>query len=164
VEQLLQLANYASALCVLDCTVLPIVTIGLSLLGGGGIAAAGDPTTSAWLIALHEWGHGLALWFVLPVGLVATSLNYWSHGKKSIAGLALLGLLAVAAANAGCALGHALEHYLPEALGHAVHHMLHALHHGVTHRVVNLIGCALLLTSNFLSKRQNACTKPDCCC
>ena len=56
-RRLVTLANVASLLCVIDCTVLPIVTILFPLLG---MAAPGQ---MEWL---HEFGHSVAIYFVLP--------------------------------------------------------------------------------------------------
>jgi MerC mercury resistance protein len=56
-RRLVSLANVASLLCVIDCTVLPVVTILLPLLG---LAA---PSQVVWL---HEFGHSVAIYFVLP--------------------------------------------------------------------------------------------------
>jgi hypothetical protein len=149
-ERLLKASNFASMLCVLDCTILPMITIILPLFG---IVAA----SPAQMEGLHELGHQLALWFVLPVGGLATTLNYNNHRKLWISALGWLGLTAVVAANAGCHVP------LPGgALGQALHHALHTLHHGILHRVTNLAGCALLLTSNYLSHRQGACKDPSC--
>jgi hypothetical protein len=147
-ERLLKASTFASMLCVLDCTILPIITIILPLFG---IVAA----SPAQMEGLHELGHQLALWFVLPVGGLATTLNYNNHRKLGIFAIGWLGLTAVVAANAGC-------HAVPGALGHALHHVLHSLHHGILHRVTNLAGCALLLTSNYLSHKQGACKDPTC--
>jgi len=57
-EKLRQISDVASIICVLDCTILPIVTVLLPLLG-----TATSATTSAML---HELGHGISLYFVLP--------------------------------------------------------------------------------------------------
>lgn len=150
-ERLLKASNFASLLCVLDCTILPVITLVLPLIG----IVAASPAQMEWL---HELGHSLALWFVLPVGGLATSLNYSNHGKTWIAALGYMGLTAVVAANIGC------HHHnvLPGVVGHWLHHVLHAVHHGIWHRVTNLAGCALLLTSNYLSHKQGGCRDPVC--
>jgi hypothetical protein len=143
--KLLQFSNYASMLCVLDCTVLPIVTIILPLFG----IVAGSPAQMEWL---HQAGHQIALGFVLPVGLMATISNFvYSHKTLWIACLGWLGLVFVVGANAGCSL---VPHGVGGAVGHVVHEALHYLHHGIAHRVANLTGCGLLLFSNWLSHRK----------
>lgn len=149
-EGLLKASNFASVLCVLDCTILPFVTVVLPLFG----IVAGSPAQMEWL---HELGHQVALWFVLPVGGLATTLNYNNHRKRWIAALGGLGLTAVVGANLGC---HAV--HMPGALGHALHDLLHTLHHGILHRVTNLVGCGLLLTSNYLSHKQGGCRDATC--
>ena len=55
---LLKISNITSLLCVIDCTVLPLVTLFLPLIGLGV-----SPDQGKWL---HELGHQVALCFVLP--------------------------------------------------------------------------------------------------
>ncbi len=62
-EKLLEISNIASLLCVVDCTVLPIVTVMLPLFGLAG-------TNSATMDWLHSLGRGIALYFVLPGKLI----------------------------------------------------------------------------------------------
>jgi len=143
-DSVLQLSNWASMLCVLDCTILPIITILFPLLGW----------MTPNLHGVHQLGHQVALFFVTPVGLLATSTNYaWNHKSVPIAMLGLLGVIMVVAANAPHAWLHATTGML--------HEVLHAAHHGVMHRVTNLLGCACLLGSNFLSRRAGHVG--DCC-
>jgi hypothetical protein len=152
-DKLLKVSSYASALCVLDCTILPLVTIVLPLFG----IVAGSP---AQLESLCKLGHSLALWFVLPVGGLATTMNYvYSHRKLWIAAGGYLGLALVLCSNAGCGLAHGV----PGVLGSFLDHWLHVLHHGVAHRVANLAGCFFLLGSNYMSHRVGGCaTGPSC--
>lgn len=139
-EQLLRYSNYASALCVLDCTVLPIVTLLLPLLG-----IVAKPASLHWL---HHAGHQLALYFVLPVGFTATTTNYlYNHRSVRITALGWLGLALVWIANL---------HW------HGAHHWLHLLQHGPGHRVANLLGCAFLMGSNYWSRQRAGCNNPDC--
>jgi len=177
-DGILKVSNYASAFCVLDCTVLPLVTLVLPLLssasGAGAGAGAGASTTLNWL---HEFGHSVALYFVLPVGGTATASNYlFSHRAVWIALLGCLGLLLIGSANAGCGALHAgggggvVDALLPHAVLSFLHRVLHFLHHGAAHRVANLAGCALLMGSNYLSKKHGhggngaACYNPNCNC
>lgn len=151
-DNLLKMSNWASLLCVLDCTILPIVTLILPFFG----ILAFTPTQMEWL---HEFGHQVALYFVMPVGGLATTLNYTQHRKKWITAIGWVGLLAVLSANIGC---HAV--HLPGAFGHALHEFLHTVHHGILHRVTNLAGCAALMTSNYLSRKKThgSCSDPGC--
>lgn len=150
-DKLLQFSNFASMLCVLDCTILPIVTVLFPLMG--------VLVSASHLEWLHQAGHAVALGFVLPVGGMATVTNYlYNHRTKWITAIGWLGLLLVGSANAGCSL---VPHGTGGAMGHFLHEMLHTLHHGVQHRVANLAGCALLLFSNYLS-RQKAAEKATC--
>lgn len=156
-EQILQVSNIASALCVIDCTLLPALTILLPLLG---VVAS----TTGWSHWLHEAGHLMALTFVVPVGLMATTTNYLlSHRTKWIAVLGLCAVLLIGMANAGCALSHAVEDVVPGILGYYLHKLLHAVHHGLAHRIANLVGCALLMTSNYFSRKRGGCVN-NCAC
>ena len=135
--KLRQVSNFASLLCVLDCTLLPIITVALPLVGIINLGAA----QMEWL---HHLGHSLALFFVLPVGGLTTIVNFLSHRKAWISSLASLGLFMVGMANSHI-------HDLP-LLGHV--EWLHTIQHGPMHRVVNIVGCAFLLGSNYLSQKQ----------
>ena len=144
-ERLLKISNIASLLCVVDCTVLPIITLALPILGLGASTA-----TAAWL---HELGHSVALCFVLPVGGLATTMNFLNHRKKSLLSLALVGLSCVYAANGH---GGPILSMLP-------HSLAHDLHCGTAvHRVTNIVGCACLLSSNYLGKRIGGCGDDNC--
>lgn len=57
-----QLSNIASMLCVLDCTILPLVSVLLPLLG---FTTATIGSTSADSL-LHSIGHTISLYFVVP--------------------------------------------------------------------------------------------------
>lgn len=137
----------------IDCTVLPALTL----------MPVVSNTVS--LEGFHEMGHYISLWLVLPMALLATVVNYWVvHGRWWIASVAAAGMLAVWTANVGCGLGHDLEDMLPLSVGQAVHELLHFVSHGVPHRVTNLLGCALLLAANRLSKRYSDCRDDNCWC
>ena len=145
-DRLLKVSNIASILCVIDCTVLPIVTIALPLLG----LAAFTPAQMEWL---HHFGHQVALYFVIPVGGTAAALNYSSHKQWKLSAPAALGLLLVYLANGN---GGPLLSMLP-------HDVAHSLHCGtVLHRATNVVGCALLLGSNYKS-HQATHAHGDCC-
>ena len=146
--QLLKASDIASMLCVLDCTVLPIVTVVLPFFG---LVAA----TPAQMEYLHQLGHSVALFFVLPVGGSATILNYmYAHKIPSIAALGVFGLTLVFMANAPHGLLHLVEDTIILKL---LYPLLHAVHHGIAHRLTNILGCACLLGSNYLSKQSGKC-------
>jgi len=131
-EKLLRISNIASFLCVIDCTVLPVVTILLPLIGIGA-----SPQREEWL---HHMGHKVAMNFVLPVGGLAATINYTSHKRASLALLSTLGLILILLANSSC--------HSP-VVSIFPHYIVHLLHDGLTHRFVNISGCALLLVSNY---------------
>jgi hypothetical protein len=92
---------------------------------------------------LCVWSHSLAIYFVLPLGMTTTLLNYATgHRNKGVAYLGIAGLVLVGLAN-----GEIFE----------------LLHHGILHRVVNLTGCALLLRSNYVAQQLGCdCGIPFC--
>lgn len=130
-------ANWASFLCILDCTLLPLLSLALPLFEWLHIG------TATWQHTLCVWSHGLALYFVLPVGCTTVSLNFVrGHGNWRVAGVGYIGLLLVGLANLD---------FVP------------FLSHGALHRVTNLLGCGLLLTSNYLSQQLGCeCGIPFC--
>jgi hypothetical protein len=104
-------------------------------------------TTASQLESLHQLGHSLAVWFVLPVGTSTTAVNYYlSHRNPWLVGLASVGLTLVAVANL----------HLPSSSSTTTTTILALpswLHQGVWHRGINLLGCAMLLGSNYISQR-----------
>ena len=140
-------SNCASLLCVLDCTLLPVVTVGLPLLGVVHLS-------TAKLQMIDKLGHSLALFFVLPVGSLTTTINYRGHRKKWIASMALFGILLVGIANSHWHLPHSW----PAMLIGAIHNMQSCgCHPSIWHRLANVGGCALLLGSNYISQKQEGC-------
>jgi len=156
-DQVRKISNFASFLCVLDCTLLPIVTVALPLLGVLNLG-------SSQLQAIDQLGHSLALFFVLPVGGLTTTINYISHKKKWISSLAIIGLTMVGLANS-----HIHIHHWPTLFGGTISlnwigSVLHAIQGCGTspwHRIVNVSGCAFLLWSNYLSQQQDGCAHGD---
>jgi hypothetical protein len=149
---LMKISTFASWFCVLDCTLLPIMTGVLPLLGLASFTAA----QSLWM---HEMGHTIALHFVMPVGFLASSVNYLCcHGRKQLLGMAWAGLILIFMANVGCDFAHSVEDVLPRLLGTVIHNLLHRFHEGWEHRLCNAIGCSLLLGSNYLAHQQNRIT------
>ncbi|VEU41097.1 unnamed protein product [Pseudo-nitzschia multistriata] len=153
-------SNFASILCVLDCTLLPIITVCLPLLGLVNLS-------TDKLQMIDSLGHTLALSFVLPVASLTTAINYWGHRRKRIASVALLGILLVGTANSHWHLPHSW----PAILTGAIHKVQSCggTHPSVWHRIANTGGCALLLASNYLSQQQEGCAThkiagaSDCC-
>jgi len=95
------------------------------------------------------------------VGGLAATLNFLSHRKPLLSSLSLLGLSLIFAANAPH--GAPLIKMLP-------HDLQHALHCGtLLHRVTNIMGCGLLLSSNYAahkighdSETGGGCADPSC--
>jgi hypothetical protein len=146
-----KVSNFASFLCVLDCTLLPLVTVALPLLGVLNLGAS-------QLQAIDQLGHSLALWFVLPVGSLTTVINYLSHKKKIISAMAFLGLVMVGLANSHFHVHHwpALGPVSLDWIGSALH-KIQGCGTSPWHRIVNVSGCAFLLGSNYWSQQQDGC-------
>lgn len=132
-QRLRQISTAASFLCVIDCTVL------LALMGALPILGLASPERMG---LLREWGHRAALYFVLPLGGTTAVSNFAMHRRPCVSVLAILGLLAIYIANAHGGL-----------VGRLPHSLRHAVHHGAMHRTTNMLGCALLMGSNYLSRR-----------
>ena len=125
------------------------------------------------LQAIDQLGHSLALYFVLPVGGMTTVINYLSHKKKWISSFAIVGLTMVGFANS-----HIDVHHWPATASLSlfgggttvslnlawIGSVLHAIQGCGTspwHRIVNVSGCAFLLSSNYLSQQQDGCAHGD---
>ena len=130
-----RLSTFASILCAVDCTVFPLVL--LLLPAASGLSAA-------WL---HDLAHRCSLYFVLPVGTLAASANYAQHRRPWLGAWAASGLLLILLANAHL-------HFLPHSVGHLFHSH---------HEVANVLGCALLLSSQWLSHRTLHRMGKACC-
>ena len=126
------ISNFASLLCVLDCTLLPIITLLFPLLN-----------MAIPLESLHQLGHSIAIYFVLPVGALTAFLNFGSHRRVRLASFSVLGLILIAVAN---------SHAIP----------VHWLHHGWGHKLTNVVGCVTLLTSNYMSRQLVGHKNCDC--
>ena len=157
-ERLTSLSTFASALCVLDCTVLPLITIALPLLG---LTAGADGSTLSH--TLHHLGHSLALYFVLPVGTFATTVAYANHRSALKCLPGMLGLALIYLSNASGASLHLHTATVGDISGGlnplvqlVPHDVLHAIADGDgwAHRIVNVAGCALMLGGNWWSKQQ----------
>ena len=148
-SNLRRISNMASILCILDCTLLPIITVALSLAGFANAEISSE---------LESISHSVALYFVLPVGGSTAVFNFLSHRQKWILSLAMLGLIVIALAN------------LPDSFMSADNNLLQTIVHqhpspAHLHRMTNTFGCVCLLASNYFSQQQQeecGCASPDC--
>lgn len=142
-------STIASWLCLIDCTLLPLMTVIIPLLG---LTTTLGPERIQWL---HMVGDYTTLFFLLPVGGLSTALNFYTLSRNMgsntnrdrwrpwiIAAVGPLGWTMVAIANS----------YSVPGIGHL--QLFHVFHRGVWHRVLNGLGCFCLLGSNQLSARQ----------
>merc|ERR1719410_59530 len=90
-KKLMKVANFASILCAIDCTVLPIFVVLLSLIGVGSSA----PATQQ---CVHKVGHLIANVVVLPVGSLVTAVNIFLNKKLSVF-LSFIGLIFIYVTN-----------------------------------------------------------------
>mmetsp|Transcript_40097 Transcript_40097/g.120885 ORF Transcript_40097/g.120885 Transcript_40097/m.120885 type:complete len:264 (+) Transcript_40097:1361-2152(+) len=153
-DRLSALSNAASLLCVVDCTLLPIATVVLPLMG----IAAGP----AGMELFHSIGHAVAIFFVMPVGCLAAATNYLSHRRWDLTLPALAGLTLVYLANASHPFFSASV--MPPFLSPVMSRdLLHSIHCGASlHRATNIAGCALLLGSNLISRRWQEANNLGC--
>lgn len=163
-SRLLDVSNLASMLCVLDCTLLPLVSVAFPAISWIiGITAASSATAAVPQLAtftttvLPALGHAIALCFVLPVGVLTTAVNYFfGHKQVRFVLPAVLGLACIYAANSSTGVGVPVIDGALEAWGIATHSHAHAgVAHveGWAHRLTNTAGCALLLGTNYASKK-----------
>ncbi|KAL7428899.1 hypothetical protein ACHAXM_001475 [Skeletonema potamos] len=183
-ERLLDVSNFASLLCVLDCTLLPIVSFAIPalswgvgfIIGSGGASAAIPPALSAFLAYLPVLSHGIALYFVIPAGLLTTVVNYiFGHREVKFSMAALFGVALIYAANSSAGVGipsidawlqntgivtggvHNHAGHVHDAcgavVGAATNMLAHTCPEGWAHRMTNTVGCAFLLGSNYSSRK-----------
>lgn len=180
-DRLIDISNIASFLCVLDCTLLPLVSIALPALSwiAGSLSLGGASTNSvtvalsSMLSFLPALGHGIALYFVIPVGLTTTIVNYFfGHKEIRFSLVALMGVFLIYAANSSSGVGIASVDSLLNTWGILAHSHEGAAHvhdacgaivgattsmlsrsEGWAHRTTNTLGCAFLLGSNYASRK-----------
>ena len=147
-SSLTKISHFASILCVIDCTVLPLLTIVLPFVG---LATTG--TSFGQTKIIHDLGHKIANFFVLPVGLFTSLFNFaFSRKIYNLSG-SLMGLSLIYLANS-----HGTVGLIPEQILYRVQHC------GLWHRIINTFGCALLLLSNNLAKKKKSMNKETSCC
>jgi len=148
-EKLMKVANIASILCVIDCTVLPIFLVLLSVMGVGSSPSTHCCGHNHGL--LNTIGHSIANFIVVPIGTLVTIVNFFN--KKILSGfLSFAGLVLIYATNS--------EGGLIMNRFKNLDRLFHILHdNAFWHRTVNLTGVACLLSANYLSNR-----KGDKCC
>lgn len=150
--RLRQVSNIASILCAMDCTIMPVITVALPLVGILDL----EPQQ---MQALHHLSHQLALYFVLPIGTLTTALNYQDHRHKGITSLGVAGLGTIGLANsswAASALTTVVDPFFFSNTAGGFDTIVQALqqHDSAMHRVANTLGCAGLLSSNYLSQQR----------
>lgn len=197
-DRLVDVSNIASFLCVLDCTLLPLVSVAIPALSwGAGALVAGTTTAassgpimaglSSFMIYLPTISHGIALYFVIPVGILTTLVNYFFGHKEikfsltSLVGVSLIyvsnssvgvgipsvdaWLHSVGIASAAGVGGHGHQHVhdmCGAVVGAATGMMTHTCPEGLAHRLTNTLGCALLLSSNYYGKKYMEETSNGC--
>lgn len=141
-----RMSSIASLLCLVDCTLLPAVTLVVPVLG---LSKQGSDR----LQFFHQVGHVCTLYFLLPIGCLSAITNYLVHRQRWIVTLAFWGLLLLAISNSYSEGSHLA--------------VFHIFHQGSCHRIVNLLGCSCLLTSNHWSHqavRRNTPQDADAAC
>ena len=215
-ERLVDISNIASFLCVLDCTILPLISIaitvyswsvGLLLSGGGALSMNTAATTVAtdivmgtstssnsvsinWLVLalsllnsqLPSISHNIALYFVIPVGLITSIVNYIvGHKQVRFTLLSFLGLVLIYFANSNSISSIDITWLQQHSWGNIVSNMAAAASHehihdacgaivgaatgmlshtcpsgeGLVHRLTNTLGCVFLLGSNYYGRKYS---------
>ena len=184
-DRLIDVSNLASLLCVLDCTLLPFVSIaipalswGVGIITGSAAITSSNPimaSLSSFMTYLPAISHGIALYFVLPVGLLTSIVNYFfGHKEIRFSLLSIVGIALIYAANgsgvgipsvdtwlnsmgivASAHTGHGahVHDMCGAVVGAATGMMAHTCPEGLAHRMTNTLGCAFLLGSNYASKK-----------
>ena len=133
-ERINKVSTFASILCAIDCTVLPILLLLLPVAGSSAM--------------LHKIAHAMSLYFVLPVGGAAVTANLAQHRKPLLGLWGASGLLLIALANV----------HLPHGIiSHSMEEMLHS-----SHELINVGGCGLLLSSQWVSHKVLHVMGKDC--
>ena len=187
-DRLVDVSNVASFLCVLDCTLLPLVSIALPALSwiAGGVSAGSNNAVlsgfSSTMGILPAVSHGIALFFVIPVGMLTTIVNYFfGHKQWRFSITALFGLMLIYVANSPTGTGIAnvdsvltswgiasyshgghVHDACGAIVGAATGMLTHSCGEGWTHRLTNTIGCAFLLGSNHYGKKYMEKQKKGC--
>ena len=109
-DRLIDVSNLASLLCVLDCTLLPFVSIaipalswGVGIITGSAAITSSNPimtSLSSFMTYLPAISHGIALYFVIPVALLTTIFNYFfGHKEIRFSLMSMVGVALIYAAN-----------------------------------------------------------------
>jgi len=137
-QRLNQLSVIASIICAIDCTVLPLLLLMVSV-GSGGAAVVGDGCCAHE--ALHRISQQAALYFVLPLGGTAALSSFVQHRHKGILAGCLVGLGLIYAAN------------MPAVLAGGAAWVLSIKTYVTTHhQVLSLLGCATLTVSQLIGQ------------
>jgi len=179
-DRLIDVSNIASFLCVLDCTLLPLVSVAIPTLSWivgwiisfAGASAGAITTTNSVLVAfstvmaaIPAIGHAIALYFVIPVGILTTVVNYvFGHKELRFSLPALLGIILIYTANSNgigisfvdswlASVGIIVQTHVHLAHGACSSAVGHACTLGWAHRLTNTIGCGFLLGSNYASRK-----------
>lgn len=157
---------------------MPALSWGAGAIVGGGTSSAttggfGGAMGASIMAYLPALSHGIALYFVIPMGIVTSLINYYyGHGEWKFSLFSSIGLILIFIANnssvlglLGGALGMDISHHHHHAydacgamIGAATSMMAHTCPvggggEGLVHRLTNTLGCGLLLGSNYAGKK-----------
>lgn len=127
-------AAAAPALCAVHCAAMPVVAVALPSLQLGGAAGG---------VCMHSVARKVALYFVVPLGLLANAVSYPQHQSVPTTSASLLGVTCVTAAAVATRLA--------------------------PHRnVLNGVGCVLMLGASYHQRQleQEVAAEtgvPGCC-
>ncbi|GMH69872.1 hypothetical protein TrRE_jg11372, partial [Triparma retinervis] len=159
-------ASAASLLCILDCTILPLLSLLLPFLTFLPITATLSPSF------LHTLSYKASIYFVLPIGSLSACLNLLTSNKSSTPlskylpfSIALTGLLLIFATNSSLSSLPLLGPLIPPSLSHSLSCTGDAK--GVqdtlsAHTIANLAGAGMLIGGNRAG-HKNTHKEGDCC-
>ncbi|KAF8820968.1 hypothetical protein IE077_002610, partial [Cardiosporidium cionae] len=122
-------SSFASILCAIDCTVLPLFMGVISFMGFA------NPVTFATMHSISCWA---ALYIMLPLGSLASFANFLQHRNKLLLCWGVFGLFCIF-------LAHSHLSAMPDNVSHWLHQY---------HGWISLTGVANLLASNYLSHKK----------
>jgi hypothetical protein len=118
-----EISLIATVLCAIDCTVLPVLLLGMGALGA---------LTPAEAHHMHALLHGVGLYIAVPIGGLAVATNHLQHRRVGITAAGVAGISLIAAASTPLGYDVLLPQWDTSA---------------------SIVGCGLLLGSGFASRR-----------
>eukprot|EP00921_Rhytidocystis_pertsovi_P021320 GHVQ01034062.1.p1 GENE.GHVQ01034062.1~~GHVQ01034062.1.p1 ORF type:complete len:269 (+),score=41.75 GHVQ01034062.1:216-1022(+) len=131
-------STFATILCAIDCTVIPLLMVIIPILGW----ASPDSMHS-----LHNFSHWAAIYIMIPLATLAVCSNYLKTRQLHLAVWGAFGISLVFIAHS-----HDTLHYV---IPLSLHHLIHSVHDW--HTPISLFGAANIIASNYLAHSHGCC-------